>query len=95
MHAALSARRPAHAVCTHRISSRAPWIQPLNGPAQRRGSLVLDSQGSSDDSSGMAVSVAARLPAGSHRTLPGSWHGVADQDLAPVLVEFLHGRLGR
>jgi pimeloyl-ACP methyl ester carboxylesterase len=54
--------------------------------------LVLDSQGSSDDLTGMAASVAAQLPAGSHRSLPGSWHGVADEDLAPVLVEFLRGR---
>jgi hypothetical protein len=54
--------------------------------------LVLDSQGSSDDLTGMAASVGAQLPSGSHRSLPGSWHGVADEDLAPVLVEFLRGR---
>ncbi len=51
--------------------------------------LVLDSRGSSDDLTGMAASVAALLPAGTHRSLPGGWHGVADEDLAPVLVEFL------
>ncbi|SDM29109.1 Lysophospholipase, alpha-beta hydrolase superfamily [Geodermatophilus siccatus] len=56
--------------------------------------LVLDSQGSSDDLTGMAASVAAQLRSGSHRSLPGSWHGVADEDLAAVLVEFLHGRSG-
>ncbi len=57
--------------------------------------LVLDSEGSSDDLTGMAASVAAQLPAGAHRSLPGTWHGVADEDLAPVLVEFLHGRSSR
>lgn len=51
--------------------------------------LVLDSRGSSDDLTGMAASVAALLPAGVHRSLPGGWHGVADEDLAPVLVDFL------
>ncbi|MPZ29152.1 MAG: alpha/beta fold hydrolase [Micromonosporaceae bacterium] len=50
--------------------------------------LVLDSQGSSDDLTGWAAAVAAALPAGTHRSLPGEWHGVADDVLGPVLTEF-------
>ena len=37
-------------------------------------------------------SFAALLPAGVHRSLPGGWHGVADEDLAPVLRDFLGAR---
>jgi alpha-beta hydrolase superfamily lysophospholipase len=50
--------------------------------------LVLDSEGSSDDLTGMAATVAAGLPRGEHRSLAGDWHGVADEVVAPVLVEF-------
>jgi pimeloyl-ACP methyl ester carboxylesterase len=51
--------------------------------------LVLDSAGSSDDLTGWAAGVASQLPNGSHRSLPGEWHGVTDEVLAPVLIEFL------
>jgi pimeloyl-ACP methyl ester carboxylesterase len=50
--------------------------------------LVLDSEGSSDDLTGMAARVAKDLPRGVHRSLPGEWHGVPDADLAAALVEF-------
>jgi pimeloyl-ACP methyl ester carboxylesterase len=50
--------------------------------------LVLDSAGSSDDITGMAATVAAGIPRGEHRSLAGEWHGVADEVVAPVLVEF-------
>lgn len=50
--------------------------------------LVLDSAGSSDDLTGMAVTVARDLPCGSHRSLAGEWHGVRDDILAPVLTAF-------
>ena len=53
--------------------------------------LVLDSEGSSDDLTGWAARVAARLPKGSHRSLPGEWHGVPDETLAPVVIRFLGG----
>jgi pimeloyl-ACP methyl ester carboxylesterase len=53
--------------------------------------LVLDSEGSSDDLTGWAAKVAARLPNGSHRSLPGEWHGVPDETLAPVVIRFLGG----
>lgn len=51
--------------------------------------LALDSAGSSDDLTGMAARLASQLPAGQHRSLPGGWHGVADEVLAPALTEFL------
>jgi pimeloyl-ACP methyl ester carboxylesterase len=50
--------------------------------------LVLDSLGSSDNLSGWAASVASQLPDARHRSLPGEWHTVSDDVLAPVLVEF-------
>jgi pimeloyl-ACP methyl ester carboxylesterase len=50
--------------------------------------LVLDSEGSSDDLTGMAATVAGAMPAAAHRSLAGEWHGVADDVLAPVLTEF-------
>jgi hypothetical protein len=51
--------------------------------------LVLDSQGSSDDLTTMTSLVARTLPDGTRRSLPGAWHGVPDETLAPALVEFL------
>jgi pimeloyl-ACP methyl ester carboxylesterase len=50
--------------------------------------LVLDSQGSSDDLTGWAASVAAALPDARHRSLPGGWHGVRVEVLTPVVAEF-------
>jgi hypothetical protein len=50
--------------------------------------LVLDSQGSSDDLTGWAASVAAALPDARYRSLPGGWHGVPVEVLAPVVAEF-------
>ena len=62
-------------------------------PALLRGvrneTLVLDSAGSTDDLAGWAGTVAARLPNASHRSLPGEWHRVADEVLAPVVADFL------
>jgi hypothetical protein len=53
--------------------------------------LVLDSAGSTDNLTGWAASVARQLPNGRHRSLAGEWHGVPDDILASVLVEFVHG----
>lgn len=50
--------------------------------------LVIDSQASSEDIIGSAAAVADALPNGSRRSLPGEWHGVPDETLAPVLIEF-------
>jgi hypothetical protein len=54
--------------------------------------LVVNSQASGDELTGMAATVAEALPSGSHRSLAGAWHGgVPDEMLAPVLAEFLRG----
>lgn len=50
--------------------------------------LVLDSLGSSDDLTGMAATVAKRMPNATRQSLAGEWHGVPDDVLAPVLTEF-------
>ncbi|HYH32576.1 MAG TPA: alpha/beta hydrolase [Pseudonocardia sp.] len=50
--------------------------------------LVLDSQGSSDDLTGWAARVAAALPDARHNSLQGGWHGVPAEDLAPVVARF-------
>jgi pimeloyl-ACP methyl ester carboxylesterase len=50
--------------------------------------LVLDSEGSGDDLTGMAATIAKAIPNSSHRSLAGGWHGVPDDVLAPVLTEF-------
>jgi pimeloyl-ACP methyl ester carboxylesterase len=50
--------------------------------------LVIDSQGSSGELTGMAAMVVEALPNSTHRSLAGEWHGVADEALAPVLTEF-------
>jgi pimeloyl-ACP methyl ester carboxylesterase len=55
--------------------------------------LVIDSQGSSGDLTGMTAAIVAALPDGRHRSLAGEWHGVPGETLAPVLTEFfLSGR---
>jgi pimeloyl-ACP methyl ester carboxylesterase len=53
--------------------------------------LVLDSQGSSDDLTGGVAAIAAALPNGARRSLAGQWHGVPDETLAPVVAAFLKG----
>jgi pimeloyl-ACP methyl ester carboxylesterase len=51
--------------------------------------LVLDSQGSCPSITESAATVAAALPKSTHRHLPGDWHGVPGEVLAPALTEFL------
>jgi pimeloyl-ACP methyl ester carboxylesterase len=51
--------------------------------------LVLDSEGSSDDLATGTAAIAEALPNGTRRSLTGEWHGVPDEDLAPVVAEFL------
>lgn len=50
--------------------------------------LVLDSAGSTDDLTGMAATVARHIPGSAHLSLPGEWHGVADEHLAAALKKF-------
>jgi pimeloyl-ACP methyl ester carboxylesterase len=52
--------------------------------------LVLDSEGSSDDLTGGSAAIVAALPNGVGRSLTGEWHGVPDEVLAPVVIEFFH-----
>jgi pimeloyl-ACP methyl ester carboxylesterase len=54
--------------------------------------LVIASQGSGGELTGMAATVAEALPRGTSRSLTGAWHGVPGDDLAPVLTEFLQDR---
>jgi hypothetical protein len=51
--------------------------------------LVLDSQGSSDDLTSGTAAIAEALQRGTRRSLGGEWHGVPDEDLAPVVRDFL------
>jgi pimeloyl-ACP methyl ester carboxylesterase len=65
-----------------------PLIRSVTTPT-----LVIDSQGSSGDLTGMTAAVVEALPNGRHRSLAGEWHGVPGETLAPVLAEFfLSGR---
>jgi pimeloyl-ACP methyl ester carboxylesterase len=50
--------------------------------------LVIDSQSSSSELTGMAATVVEALPNGTHRSLAGGWHGVPDDAIAPVLAEW-------
>ena len=51
-------------------------------------SLIIDSEGSSDDITGMAAMVARGMPNAWQRSLAGEWHGVPDEILAPALINF-------
>jgi pimeloyl-ACP methyl ester carboxylesterase len=57
--------------------------------------LILDSEGSSEDLTGMAATIARELPNASHRSLAGAWHGLADDVLAPALIEYFTARRPR
>lgn len=50
--------------------------------------LVIDSEGSTDNLTGWAARVAGHVPHARHLSLPGEWHTVPDTTLAPVLLEF-------
>ena len=50
--------------------------------------LVIDSAESDGGLRTSSEVVADALPNGSHRRLPGEWHGVAPKILAPALTEF-------
>ncbi|CCH33356.1 alpha/beta hydrolase [Actinosynnema sp. NPDC047251] len=60
---------------------------PVDLGAVRVPVLVVDSAGTDARLRAWADGVAARLPAAARRTLPGEWHGVAPEVLAPVLAE--------
>jgi pimeloyl-ACP methyl ester carboxylesterase len=50
--------------------------------------LVIDSEGTTGELTGWAAAILEALPHGSHRSLAGEWHGVPDDELALVLVDF-------
>lgn len=54
--------------------------------------LVIDSQGSDPRLSEWAQAVTDALPNAQRRTLPGEWHGIEPQVLAPVLTEFFKSK---
>ncbi|MFC6093175.1 alpha/beta fold hydrolase [Saccharothrix lopnurensis] len=64
------------------ITATPPDLAAVTAPV-----LVLDSASSDDRMRSWADGVAGRLPAAVRRTLPGEWHGVAPEVLAPVLAE--------
>ncbi len=53
--------------------------------------LVLDSAGTDDRLHRWAKGVAERTPNSTHCSLPGEWHGVAPDVLAPALTAFFKG----
>lgn len=53
--------------------------------------LVINSQSSDSRLSDWAQGVTDALPNGQRRTLPGEWHGIEPDVLAPVLDEFFKG----
>ena len=61
----------------------------------RTPALVLDSAGSSEELTSGTAAIASALPNGRRHSLAGGWHGVAEEDLAPVVAEFLIGRASR
>ncbi len=54
--------------------------------------LVLDSEGSTDNLTGWAAKTARQLPCATHRSLPGQWHSVEGGILAATLVEYFAGQ---
>ena len=50
--------------------------------------LVVDSSASDERLHAWSTAAAEALPNGVHRTLPGEWHGVAPEVLAPVMRDF-------
>ena len=50
--------------------------------------LVVDSESSDRRLRAWARDAAADLPNGTHRSLPGEWHGVAAADLAAAITAF-------
>ena len=53
-------------------------------------SLVLDSEGSSDDLTGSAATAARLISGAHHKSLPGEWHVVAPD----LIAQEIKGRLG-
>jgi pimeloyl-ACP methyl ester carboxylesterase len=65
--------------------TRAGSVPPEVLAAVRVPALVLSSDTGSGPLGGWAAALAAALPAGRHRTLPGTWHGVPEDVLADAI----------
>lgn len=85
---------PARAAVAHTLvydsllpgSLAAEQVAAITTPA-----LVVASDGSGDQLQGWARDLAEALPHGTFRSLPGQWHGVAPEVLAPALTTFFLG----
>lgn len=77
--------------CTLGVETTLDLVRTVRVPA-----LVVDSAGSSPDLGGWAARVAGALPSGTHRSLPGTWHGVDDDALAAAVLDVVaqHVRAG-
>jgi pimeloyl-ACP methyl ester carboxylesterase len=71
------------------ITSTLPKAELVTASAP---TLVIDSQGSDQRLRTWARDTAAALPHGTHRSLPGGWHGVAPADLATAITTFCFER---
>ncbi|MDG4820641.1 alpha/beta hydrolase [Asanoa sp. WMMD1127] len=58
----------------------------------RTPTLVIDSEGTTGPLPDWAVTIVEALPDGRHLSLPGSWHGVDDADLAGALRDFYYAQ---
>jgi pimeloyl-ACP methyl ester carboxylesterase len=65
-----------------------PSLRPTDLASIRTRTLVLASGASDERLRAWARGVAERLPNGTHRELPGEWHGVDPAALREALVEF-------
>jgi hypothetical protein len=51
--------------------------------------LVINSAATDERLLAWGQNTAAALPNGTHRVLPGEWHGVSPNDLAPALIKLI------
>ncbi|WP_433262242.1 alpha/beta fold hydrolase [Actinosynnema sp. CS-041913] len=72
------------------IVGKAPDFTAISAPT-----LVVDSSHTDERLRAWADGVAANLPGAARRTLPGEWHGVAPEVLAPVLAEHFSAAVQR
>jgi pimeloyl-ACP methyl ester carboxylesterase len=82
----------AHTLAYDAAITTAPLTDVL--PLAVAPTLVLDSAGSDPALSAAAAGLARALPDATHRTLPGDWHGVDDEVLAPAIRAFLRDQPG-
>ena len=66
----------------------APALSAMGSQCCPLPTAVLSSDTGSGSLGGWAAALAAALPAGVHRTLPGSWHGVPDDVLVDAIRSF-------